>query len=138
MTSFHNRLKSFGLRWFFVWQIFLSNKCFSSSNFVFIQPCPQGFFNIFWHGKQKKWRKMRRKWFCRLTLHGTFDISLQWWLLIRLKFFSNFFNRKTPSYSQNLISFNHFFSYNHLLLSSSLATSEESGPLSPGSQRVMI
>ena len=73
-----------------------------------------------------------------LTLYDTFDILLQWWLLIRLKFFSNFSNRKTPSYSQNLISFNHFFSYNHLLLSSSLATWEESGPLSPGSQRVMI
>ena len=29
------------------------------------------------------------------TFYNTFDILLQWWLLIRLKFFSNFFSRKT-------------------------------------------
>ena len=41
-----------------------------------------------------------------LTLYGTFDISLQWWLLICLKFFSIFskdFFWKTPSYWPNLI-----------------------------------
>ena len=48
-----------------------------------------------------------------LTFHGTFDISLQRWLLIRSKIFPNFSNRKAPSYWQNLISFNHLFSYNH-------------------------
>ena len=50
-----------------------------------------------------------------LTLYGTLDITLQWWLLIRSKIFSNFSNRKTPSYWQKLISFNHLFSYNHLV-----------------------
>ena len=48
-----------------------------------------------------------------LNLQGTFGISLQWWLLIHSKFFSNFCNRKTPSYWQNLITilvliFRHF------------------------------
>ena len=48
-----------------------------------------------------------------LTLYGTFDISFQWRLPIRSKFFSNFSDRKTPSYWQNLISFNSLFGYNH-------------------------
>ena len=53
-----------------------------------------------------------------LTLYGTFDISFPWWLPIRSKFFSNFSDRKTPSYWQNLISFNSLatiISYYHLV-----------------------
>ena len=49
------------------------------------------------------------------TSQGTFDISLQWWLLIRSKFFLILSNRKTLSCRQNLISFNHLFSYNIII-----------------------
>ena len=96
LASFHSRLKSFNLRWFFIWRIFLSNQCFSASNFVSTQPCPQGFFNFFDMESKRSARTILI--LLILTLWGTSDISLQWWLLIRSKFFSNFSNRKTPSY----------------------------------------
>ena len=50
MASFHSKLKSLG---FSFGEFFESNKCFSSSNFATTEPCLQGFFNFFWHDKQK-------------------------------------------------------------------------------------
>ena len=98
MTSFYTRLKPLNLGWLFIWWFFLSKKWFSSSNFVSTQPCPQGFFNLFWHEKEKKSSDDVDSVDSRI-LCDTFDILL----LIRSKFFSIFFNRKTPSYWQNLI-----------------------------------
>ena len=34
---------------------FGSNKCFSSCNFVSTQPCPRGFFEFFYHGKENNY-----------------------------------------------------------------------------------
>ena len=114
MVSFHSGLKSLGLRWLFI----LANS-FNLTNVsvqVILFPLNLVLSVCLTFFSMESKRSVRTAFILlNLTLYDTYDMLLQWWLLILSKFYSNFPDRKTPSYWQNLISFNHLFSYYYLV-----------------------
>ena len=118
MTTPHSRPKSLRLRWFFIRRIFLDLTNVSVHVILFplnlVLGASLSFFTM-----ERKTITQTMLILLILFLYGTLDISLQWWLLIRSNFFSNFSNRKTPFYWQNfwlvlIICLAIIISYNHL------------------------
>ena len=102
MAIFHSRLKPLGLGWLFIWQFFFD--LINGSIQLILFPLNLVLrASLTFFGMESKRRARMMFILLILTTCDTFDIWLQWWLLVRSKFFSNFFNRKAPSYWQNLI-----------------------------------